>query len=190
MRPAALHAMERALEETWGNAGAIYAPAAAARKLLEDARGILAESIGAERREIYFTSGGTESDNWALVAAAEEAARSRGERPGGYDSQFPDALSGCGGKGFIPDSAQMPHIITTAVEHHAVLETCNYLERRGFAVTRLPVDAEGIVTPGAVLAAMRPATCLVSVMAVNNEIGTMEPVSEISEAIRQYNKAG
>ncbi|WP_130837596.1 cysteine desulfurase family protein [Lachnoclostridium sp. Marseille-P6806] len=167
LRPAAAAAMEEAERTAWGNASAVYSAGLEAKRVLETARETLAASIGAKRGEIYFTSGGTEADNWALISAAEEAE--------------------CVLRKRMPGVA--PHIVTTAVEHHAVLRSCEYLERRGFELTVLPVDRSGLVSPEAVRAALRPNTCLVSVMAVNNEIGTIEPAEEIGAVLAAYNEA-
>lgn len=156
MRASARRAMAEAMERVWGNASALYRAAAEASDLLEESREILARSIGAEPGEIYFTSGGTEGDNWALTGAVEA-------------SGLADA-----------------HVIVSEIEHHAVLHTCDYLESRGFSVTRLPVDEEGRVNPADVEAAITPSTVLVSVMAANNEIGTIEPIEEIGEICRAH----
>jgi cysteine desulfurase len=127
----------------------VYTPARAAKAALDKARQDIAAAIGAEAREIFFTSGGTEADNWAVKGAA-------------------DALAEKGG-----------HIITTAVEHHAVMRACQHLAGRGFEVTFLGVDEFGRVSPDGVKAAIRPDTILVSVMFANNEVGTIQPVEEI-----------
>ncbi|MDO4284408.1 MAG: cysteine desulfurase family protein [Eubacteriales bacterium] len=156
LRPQALEAMLPFLRESYGNASAIYSLGSQAKIALEDARAVLAKSIGAEPSEIFFTSGGTESDNWALIAAAE-AQREKGR-----------------------------HIVTSAVEHHAVLRTCEYLRGRGFEITLLPVDREGRVDPARAEAALRPDTILLSVMAANNEVGTVQPVAELAEAARRH----
>lgn len=152
MRPEALQAMETAMEQIYGNASTVYEEGARAKKVLEDAREALAQTIGAKRTEIYFTSGGTESDNWALVGTAE-ARQDRGK-----------------------------HLIVSAIEHHAVLRTAEYLERRRFEITRPGTGNDGVIPAGALEEAMRPDTVLVSVMAVNNEIGTIEPIRELGEA--------
>ena len=156
LRPAALEEMLPYLTGQYGNASAVYSLGSAAKIALEEARAALAETIGAQANEIYFTSGGTESDNWALVAAAE-AMRERGR-----------------------------HIVTTAVEHHAVLHTCAYLERRGFEVTVLPVDGEGRVSPERLREALRPDTVLVSAMAANNEVGTVQPLRELAQLTKEH----
>jgi len=144
------------LTSAWGNPSSIYAEARDARKGLDGARRTVAEILGAKPNEVVFTSGGTEADNLALRAVAE-AARARG-----------------GGN----------HIITTAIEHHAVLHACEALAKDGFQVTFLPVDVEGFVDLGALREALDDATILVSVMYANNEVGTVEPIAEVSRMVK------
>ena len=141
--PEVVEAMLPYFTENFGNPGGIYSLGSAGKKAVNQARRTLAEMIGARPEEIYFTSGGTESDNWAIKAAAE----------------------GCAQKG--------RHIITTKIEHHAVIHTCMDLEKRGFEVTYLEVDGYGRVEPEALEKAIRPDTVLISVMAANNEIGRL-----------------
>ncbi|MBR6029049.1 MAG: cysteine desulfurase [Clostridia bacterium] len=153
-RPSAhvLEVMRDASLNCWGNPSSIHAEGRAARKCVEKARRQTAEALHAgEAREICFTSGGTEADNWALRGVAH-------------------ALRGQG-----------RHLITTQVEHHAVLHTAEMLAAEGFRVTYLPVDAEGRVSPADVAAAIEPDTILISVMAANNELGTLQPIGEIGE---------
>lgn len=135
--------------EIYSNPSAIYTFAGQAKKAVDNARRQAAELIGAKPEEIYFTGGGSESDNWALKAAAEAYA-SKGK-----------------------------HIITSKIEHHAVLYTCEYLEKQGYEVTYLDVDEDGKISLRELEAAIRPDTILVSIMAANNEIGTIEPIAEI-----------
>lgn len=137
--------------ETYANPSAIYSFAGEAKKAVGIARERAAALIGAKPNEIYFTAGGSESDNWAVRAVAE----------------------GLSDKG--------RHIITSKIEHHAVLHTCEYLEKRGYEVTYLDVDGEGMISPEALGKAIRPDTILISVMAANNEIGTIQPVARIGE---------
>lgn len=137
--------------QTYSNPSAIYCFAGKSKKAVDHARRQAAELIGAKAEEIYFTGGGTESDNWALKAAAEA-----------YSSK---------GK----------HIITSKIEHHAILHTCEYLEKQGYEVTYLDVDEEGKISLEALKASIRPDTILISVMAANNEIGTIEPIAEIGK---------
>ena len=145
----ALEAMMPYLTEQYANPAGTYSFTHASNAAMEKARRQVADVIGATSAEIFFTSGGTESDNWALKGAAF-AHQEKGK-----------------------------HIITTQIEHHAILHTCQWLEAQGWQVTYLPVDADGFVTAQQVENALRPDTVLVSVMAANNEIGTLEPVAEI-----------
>lgn len=149
--PEVVEAMLPYFTEYYGNAGSIYGLAGESRKALLRARETIAGTLGAEANEIYFTAGGSESDNWALKALFE-AWQDKGR-----------------------------HIITSRIEHHAVLHTCEYLEKMGARVTYLDVDSEGLVDPGQLERAIRPDTILLSVMAANNEVGTIQPVKEIGE---------
>lgn len=135
--------------QVYGNPSSIHSTGRDAKKAVERARRQVAAALGCSAQEIYFTAGGSESDNWALKGAAF-AHQEKGK-----------------------------HIITTQIEHHAILHTCQWLETQGWQVTYLPVDADGFVTVQQVENALRPDTVLVSVMAANNEIGTLEPVAEI-----------
>ncbi len=156
VRPEVAEAVLPAMTETYGNASSVHSFGREAKKAMEKARAQVAAAIGAKKEEIYFTAGGSEADNWAIKGAAHALRR----------------------KGL--------HIITTAIEHHAVLHTCQALEKEGFEVTYLPVDEYGSVTPEQVEAAIRPDTILVSVMAANNEIGTIEPIAEIGAVCRAH----
>lgn len=149
--PEVLKAMLPFFGELFGNAASEYRFSAEVRKAVETSRETIASFLGASPFEIYFTSGGTESDNWAIKAAAQ-AMRSKGN-----------------------------HIITSKIEHHAVLKTCEYLEKQGFEVTYLDVDENGMVSPSELKAAIRPSTILVSVMYANNEIGSIQRIKEIGE---------
>ena len=150
----ALQAMLPYWKERYGNPSSLYAFAQQSKSDLEAARAQVAACLNAAPEEIFFTSAGTEADNWALKGAAE-LRRAKGR-----------------------------HIITTAIEHHAILHTAQYLEKQGYEVTYLPVDGDGLVTPEQVRAALRPDTILVSVMAANNEIGTIEPIPAIGAVCR------
>lgn len=150
-----LDAMMPYLAEHYGNASSVYSIARTAKRAIEEARGKVAAALGAEPREIYFTSCGTESDNWAIKGAAMKLA-AKGKK----------------------------HIITSNFEHHAVLHTCEYLEKHGFEVTYLPVDSMGLISPEQVEKAIRPDTALVTIMYANNEIGTIQPVAEIGKVCR------
>ena len=152
--PEVLREMLPCMTECFGNAASIHGTGREAHRALDRARKQVAAVLGAQPQEIYFTSGGSESDNWAVKGVAW-AARGRGK-----------------------------HVITSAVEHHAVLNACAWLEGMGFEVTRLPVDALGRVDPDSVARAVRPDTVLISVMTANNEIGTLQPIREIGEIAR------
>jgi cysteine desulfurase len=141
-------------EGVWGNASSIYAEGRQARQVLEGARRDVAAVLGARANDIVFTSGGSEADNAAIRGAAYGAMR-RGK-----------------------------HIITTQIEHHAVLHTVEQLEREGFEATYLPVDGEGFVSVDDLRAALRPDTTVVSIMYANNEVGTVEPIAELAAAVK------
>lgn len=153
--PEVLDAMLPFFMSCFGNPSGIHENGRETRKAVEQARREVAETLGAESREIVFTSGGSESDNLAIEGTAF-ALREKGN-----------------------------HIITSQIEHHAVLNTCRWLEKQGFRVTYLPVDASGLVDPDSVRDAIGNDTVLVSIMTANNEIGTVEPVSEIGEICRE-----
>jgi len=142
--------------EYYGNPSSVYEFSNASKKAVAQARQVIADSLGAKPQEIYFTAGGSESDNLAIKAAAE-AYQEKGR-----------------------------HIITSKIEHHAVLHTCQYLESRGFSVTYLDVDEQGVVKLEELKKAIRPDTILISIMFANNEIGTIQPVKEISEIAREH----
>lgn len=154
--PEVLEAMNPYFTEYYGNPSSIYSFAGEANKAVAKARETLADLIHARAEEIYFTGGGSESDNWALKATAEAY----------------------GDKG--------KHIITTKIEHHAILHTCEYLEKKGFEVTYLDVDEYGSVKLDELEKAIRPDTILISVMTANNEIGTIQPIEEIGQIARKY----
>ena len=157
LRPEALAAMMEFLQQNHANPSSVYGQAVAAKMALDAAATDIAAIIGASRREIYFTGSGTESINWALKSAAHMA------KPHGN------------------------HIITTSIEHHAVLHTCQALEKEGFEVTYLAVDAHGMVCPAAFAAAVRPDTILASIMLANNEVGNILPVAEIAAKLKEIN---
>lgn len=153
------HALEAAMPyftDEYGNASSIYRLGMNAAKAVLKARGQVAKALGAAADEIYFTAGGSESDNWAIRGFAENGV-AKGKK----------------------------HIVTTAVEHHAVLHTCQYLEKLGFEVTYLPVSENGLITANQVADVLREDTCLVTVMFANNEIGTVMPIAEIGEICRK-----
>ncbi len=153
--PQVVEAMLPYFSEHYGNASSIYGLGQESQKAIDQARERIGVSLNAAPEEIYFTAGGTEADNWALIAAAEA-----------YEAK---------GK----------HIITSCIEHHAVLHTCRYLERRGYEVTYLPVKENGMVDLEALKQAVRPDTILISVMFANNEIGTIQPIEEIGRLAKE-----
>ena len=155
LRFEAFEAMLPFLKENFGNPSSLYDLAKVSREAVLKARIQVAEAIGAQPKEIYFTSGGTESDNWAIKGVSF-ANRDKGM-----------------------------HIITSSVEHHAVSHTCRWLEKQGFSVTYLPVDKYGLVNPKDVKDAIRDDTILITIMFANNEIGTIEPVAEIGKIARE-----
>lgn len=151
-----LDAMLPYLKGKFGNPSGIYDMGSDNKRALLTARKQIAEALSCNAQNIYFTSGGTESDNWALIGTAEARARH--------------------GK----------HLITTKIEHHAVLESCHYLEKHGFEVTYLDVNEWGLTDPVQLSRALRPDTILVSIMAANNEIGTIQPIAEIGELMKNH----
>ena len=157
LSPKVLEKMMPYLTEVYGNPSSIYTIGAKAKAAIETARENIAKNLGAANpNEIYFTSGGSESDNWAIKGIAE-ALQEKGK-----------------------------HIITSKIEHHAVLHTCEYLEKHGYEVTYLDVDADGVVSPEAVEKAIRPDTILISIMTANNEIGTIEPIAQIGAVAKKH----
>ena len=156
LRPEVFDAMKPYFLENYSNPNSIYTFAQQSKKVMEESRETIADLIGAKPKEIYFTAGGSESDNWAIKGCAEAFA-SKGK-----------------------------HIITTKIEHHAVLHTCQYLEKKGYEVTYLDVDEDGMVRPEQLEQAVRPDTILISIMFANNEIGTIEPVREIGAIAKKH----
>jgi len=154
--PEVVEAMLPYFTEHFGNPSSIYSFAAGNKDVITGQREIIADALGAKANEIYFTAGGSESDNWALKATAE-AYKSKGN-----------------------------HIITTKIEHHAILHTAEYLEQNGFEVTYLDVDENGVVKLEDLKAAIRPTTILISVMFANNEIGTIQPIKEIGAIAKEH----
>lgn len=155
-RPEVVEAMLPYFTESFGNPSSIYDLGAKNKEAITQARDTIAKSLGTDAANIYFTAGGSEADNWALIAAAEA-----------YESK---------GK----------HIITSKIEHHAILHTCEYLEKRGFEVTYIGVDENGIIDLEALKAAIRPDTILISVMFANNEIGTIQPIAKIGAIAKEH----
>jgi cysteine desulfurase len=155
LHPQVLEAMMPCLTEVYGNASSVHSFGREAAAYVEKARQQVADAIGAKKNEIYFTAGGTESDNWAIKGAA------------------------------IAHQKKGKHIVTSAIEHHAVFHTCQGLEKQGFEVTYVSPGSDGIVCAKDIEAAIRPDTILVTVMAANNEIGTIQPVAEIGAICRE-----
>ena len=155
MSDAVKQAMEPYLQENYGNASTAYSIGEDARRELEKSREVIAATLHAKTSEIYFTSGGSESDNWAVKNIAA-ACRKKGR-----------------------------HIITTNIEHHAILNSCEYLEKLGYDVTYLEADGDGLISPEQVKDAIRPDTTLISVMFANNEVGTIEPIYQIGKIARE-----
>lgn len=153
--PEVLDAMIPYFVENYGNPSSVYSFAAGNKEAVTQQREVIAQALGAQKEEIYFTAGGSEADNWALKATAE-------------------AYKGKGN-----------HIITTKIEHHAILHTAEYLERQGFEVTYLDVDEDGVVKLDDLKEAIKPTTILISVMFANNEIGTIQPIKEIGKIARE-----
>ena len=145
------------LTEQYGNPSSTYSLGVASKKAIDDARGVISEIINSHPGELYFTSGGSESDNWAIKGVAY-ANRKKGN-----------------------------HIITTKVEHHAVLHTCEYLEKNGFEVTYLDVDEEGVIDIDDLKEAIREETILITIMYANNEVGSIMPIKEIGDIAREKN---
>ena len=156
MSAVALDAMINCMKETWGNPSSLYEFGQKAKEILDDSRKIIAKCINATVNEIYFTSGGSESDNQAIISAAKIGAR-KGKK----------------------------HIISTAFEHHAVLHTLQKLEHEGFEIELLDVHENGVINPQQISDAIRNDTCLVTIMFANNEIGTIQPIEEIGKICRE-----
>ena len=154
--PPVFEAMKPYFTEEYGNPSSTYEFSGRIADRIADATSVIAKLINADKKEIYFTSGGSESDNWALKGTAE-ALRSKGN-----------------------------HIITSKIEHHAILHTCEYLEKHGFEVTYLDVDENGSVDPDELEKSIRPETILISIMFANNEIGTIEPIARIGEIAKSH----
>ncbi len=155
VRPEVVEAMLPYFTEKFGNPSSVYEFASQNKNVVDEAREIIAKSLGADTKDIYFTAGGSESDNWALKATAE-AYKDKGN-----------------------------HIITSKIEHHAILHTCEYLEKNGFEVTYVDVDENGIIKLDQLKKAIRPTTILISVMFANNEIGSIQPIKEIGEIAKE-----
>ena len=156
VKPEVLDAMLPYFTEKFGNPSSIYSISSENKKAITDAREVIAKTINTTPENIYFTAGGSESDNWALKATYE-AYKSKGN-----------------------------HIITTKIEHHAILHTCEWLEIQGAKITYLDVDENGVVDLDQLQKAITPETILISVMAANNEIGTLQPIKEIGAIAKEH----
>ncbi len=154
--PEVVEAMLPYFTEYYGNPSAIYSLGSKGKKAINEARQVIADALGVKSEEIYFTASGSEADNWAIKAVAE-AYQNKGK-----------------------------HIITSKIEHHAVLHTCQYLEKNGFEVTYLNVDGDGLISLEELKNAIRPDTILISIMYANNEIGTIQPVAEIGQIAKEH----
>lgn len=155
VKPEVLDAMMPYFTQSFGNPSSIYQVAQINKKAIDDARETIAKHLGANTNEIFFTSGGTEADNWAIKGIVE-ANKNKGN-----------------------------HIITTKIEHHAVLHTCEYLEKQGFEVTYLDVNEEGVIDLEVLKAAIKDTTILISIMYANNEVGTIMPIKEIGDIAKE-----
>lgn len=156
MHPNVIKAMQEVMGEVYGNPSSIHQFGRRARAILDENRRYLAQSIGADEKELYFTSGGTEADNLALIGVA------------------------------LANQHKGNHIITTAIEHHANIHAAEHLESLGFEVTYLPVNEAGHVQPSDLVKQLRPDTILVSVMMINNEVGTIQPIEEIAKVLKDH----
>jgi len=156
VRPEVLEAMLPYFTELYGNPSSVYEFASQNKTAVDDARETIAKALGANKQDVYFTAGGSESDNWALKATAES----------------------------YQDKGR--HIITSKIEHHAILHTCEYLEKNGFEVTYVDVDENGMVKMDELERAIRPDTILISIMYANNEIGSVQPIKEIGELAHKH----
>lgn len=156
LHPNVLKAMMPYLTDSYANPSSVYRPAQKVRSAIDEARSNIAKVLSASPGEIYFTAGGTESDNWAIKGIIESLSKPKG------------------------------HIITSSIEHHGIFHVCEYLKKQGHEITYLPVDSGGFVSPESVAAAIRPDTALVSIMLANNEVGTIQPIAEISKITRKH----
>ena len=156
-RPEVVEAMLPYFTEIYGNPSSIYELASQSKRVVDESRQVLADTLNTRPEDIYFTGGGSEADNWAIKGVAE-AYKSKGN-----------------------------HIITSKIEHHAVLHTCQYLEKNGFEVSYIDVDENGLVKLEELKKAIRPTTILISIMFANNEIGTIQPIEEISKIAKKNN---
>ncbi|WP_195575985.1 cysteine desulfurase family protein [Paenibacillus sp. 1001270B_150601_E10] len=165
MRPEVVQAITDAMVQGYGNPSSIHAYGREAKRVIQDARDQVAKALDCSPHEIIFTSGGSESDNTAIFGAAWSAWLRQREQQ---------------------TQSLKPHVITSSIEHHAVLHACEHLEKQGFEVTYVAPDQEGIVHPDAIEAVIKPHTCLISIMTGNNEIGSLQPIQEIGELAHRH----
>ena len=179
--------------EDYGNPSSLYLFAQKAKKAVEDSRRSLAGLLGVNPREVYFTSGGTESDNWAILSAFYSAmgkksglSGSEAEQKSGLSGSEAEQKSGLSGSDVAGQKQRQPHIICSAIEHHAVLESCKFAESLGARVSRIPVDCEGFLDLEALEQGITEDTVLISVMAANNEMGTIQNLRAIGEIAKKH----
>ena len=179
--------------EDYGNPSSLYLFAQKAKKAVEDSRRSIAGLLGINPREVYFTSGGTESDNWAILSAFYSAmgkksslSGSEAEQKSGLSGSDVEQKSSLSGAEAVDQKQRQPHIICSAIEHHAVLESCKFAESLGARVSRIPVDREGFLDLEALEQAITEDTVLISVMAANNEMGTIQNLRAIGEIAKKH----
>ena len=168
--------------EDYGNPSSLYLFAQKAKKAVEDSRRSIAGLLGVNPREVYFTSGGTEADNWAILSAFYSA---MGKKSSSSDSDA-EQKSSLSGSEAVEQKQRQPHIICSAIEHHAILESCKFAESLGARVSRIPVDSEGFLDLEALEQAITEDTVLISVMAANNEMGTIQDLRAIGEVAKKH----
>ena len=179
--------------EDYGNPSSLYLFAQKAKKAVEDSRRSIAGLLGVNPREVYFTSGGTESDNWAILSAFYSAmgkksslSGSEAEQKSGLSGSDVEQKSSLSGAEAVDQKQRQPHIICSAIEHHAVLESCKFAESLGARVSQIPVDREGFLDLEALEQAITEDTVLISVMAANNEMGTIQNLRAIGEIAKKH----
>ena len=179
--------------EDYGNPSSLYLFAQKAKKAVEDSRRSIAGLLGVNPREVYFTSGGTEADNWAILSAFYSAmgkksglSGSEAEQKSGLSGSDVEQKSSLSGAEAVDQKQRQPHIICSAIEHHAVLESCKFAESLGARVSRIPVDSEGFLDLEALEQAITEDTVLISVMAANNEMGTIQDLRAIGEIAKKH----
>ena len=179
--------------EDYGNPSSLYLFAQKAKKAVEDSRRSIAGLLGVNPREVYFTSGGTEADNWAILSAFYSAMGKKSslsgsdvEQKSGLSSSDAEQKSSLPGAEAVEQKQRQPHIICSAIEHHAILESCKFAESLGARVSRIPVDCEGLLDLEALEQAITEDTVLISVMAANNEMGTIQDLRAIGEIAKKH----